>query len=169
MMALDGFGPHRYHCVMDIQQRLSELGLTLPTAPKAVAEYIPAVRVGQMVYVSGQLPMKQGQLLAAGPVPSAVSVEQAQAAAEQCVLNALAATAGVLGGDLNRIERIVRLGVFVNSDPGFDQQHQVANGASRLLGELLGDSGRHARAAVGASGLPLNAAVEVELILAIRA
>jgi enamine deaminase RidA (YjgF/YER057c/UK114 family) len=151
-----------------IEQKLKDLGLTLPPPPKPVAAYIPCVRVGDLVYVSGQLPMKDGQLLATGPVPSQVAVEAAQAAARQCALNALAIVLGELGGDWSRLVRVVRLGVFVQSDDGFAQQPQVANGASDLLRQLLGDPGRAARAAVGTNSLPLNASVEVEMIAQIR-
>jgi enamine deaminase RidA (YjgF/YER057c/UK114 family) len=144
--------------------RLRELGLTLPPAPKPVAAYIPAVRSGNLVFISGQLPFKDGQLLATGPVPSPVSLEQAQAAAKQCVLNCLAVLADQAGGTLDRVKRIVRLGVFVCSQPGFTEQPKVANGASELLQQLFGESGRHARAAVGSIALPLGAAVEIEMV-----
>ena len=149
---------------MTTQERLTDLGLTLPGAPKPVAAYVPSVRTGNLLYVSGQLPFRDGQLLATGPVPSAVSIEQAQEAARQCVLNALAVLAEAVGGDLDRVRRIVRLGVFVASDPTFTDQPKVANGASELLQDIFGDLGRHARAAVGSVALPLGASVEVEMI-----
>jgi enamine deaminase RidA (YjgF/YER057c/UK114 family) len=152
----------------DITAKLKELNLTLPTPPKPVASYVPAVRVGDLVYVSGQLPMKDGQLLATGKAPTQVSVEQAQAAARQCALNALAIVHTEIGGDWSRLIRVVRLGVFVQCDDTFAQQPQVANGASDLLQQLLGDAGRHARAAVGVNALPLNAVVEVELLAQVR-
>lgn len=148
--------------------RLAELGITLPVPPKPVASYIPAVRTGRLVFVSGQLPFHEGALLATGPVSSAVPVELASQAARQCVLNALAVLADTLDDDLDRVERMVRLGVFVASDPGFAEQPRVANGASDLLQEIFGESGRHARAAVGSIALPLGATVEVELIAAVR-
>lgn len=147
-----------------IESRLNELNLVLPVPPKPVASYVPAARVGDLVYVSGQLPMRDGQLMAVGPLPSAVSVEQAQAAARQCALNALAIVHAEIGGDWSKLVRVVRLGVFVQCENGFAQQPQVANGASDLLQQLLGESGRHARAAVGVNALPLNATVEVELL-----
>ena len=145
-------------------QRLVDLGLTLPDAPKPVAAYLPSVQAGVLVFVSGQLPFRDGHLIATGPVPSRVSLEQAQEAARQCVLNALAVLAEAVQGDLDRVRRIVRLGVFVASDPTFTDQPQVANGASELLQDIFGDLGRHARAAVGAVALPLGATVEVEMI-----
>ena len=144
---------------------LARLGLSLPAAPKPVAAYVPAVRSGNLIFVSGQLPMSSGQLLATGPVPSKVSVEEAQAAAKQCALNGLAVVADQLGGDLGRVRRIVRLGVFVQSDDRFDGQPKVANGASELMLEVFGEAGRHARAAVGTNALPLDASVEVEMLV----
>lgn len=145
-------------------KRIAELGLTLPPAPKPVAAYIPFVRSGSLLFVSGQLPMRDGALMATGAVPSAVSVEDAARAARQCVLNALAVLADALGGDLDRVVRIVRVGVFVCSDAGFGEQPKVANGASELLQQIFGETGRHARAAVGSIALPLKATVEVELV-----
>ena len=147
-----------------VEKRLEEAGVTLPEAPKPVAAYVPAVKVGNLVFVSGQVPLREGELVAKGPVPSVVDPAAAAAAARQCVINALAVLAAALDGDLDRVRRIVRLGVFVASDPGFDGQPQVANGASELLIEIFGDAGRHARAAVGSVGLPLGATVEVDLI-----
>jgi enamine deaminase RidA (YjgF/YER057c/UK114 family) len=147
-----------------VADRLAALGLALPAAPKPVAAYIPAVRTGNLVYVSGQLPFVDGALTATGPVPSRTSLEAAQAAARQCILNGLAILADQLGGDLDRVQRIVRVGVWVQSDPGFTEQPKVANGASELLQQLFGERGRHARAAVGSVALPLGASVEVELL-----
>lgn len=153
---------------MDIEAKLRELNLTLPAAPKAIAAYVPAVRAGELFIVSGQLPISDGKLLATGKVPSAVKIELAQAAARQCVLNALAALRGEIADDWSRLVRVVRLGVFVQSDDTFAEQHLVANGASELLQHLFGEIGRHARAAVGVNALPLNAAVEVEAMFHIR-
>ncbi len=147
---------------------LARLNLTLPPAPKPVAAYIPAVRTGSLIAVSGQLPMSNGALLATGPVPSKVSIEDAQKAAKQCALNALAVIADQLGGDLGRVVRVVRLGVFVQSDDRFDGQPKVANGASELMLEIFGEAGRHARAAVGTNALPLDASVEVEMMVEVR-
>jgi len=148
---------------MDVVAKLTQMGLTLPSAPKPIAAYVPYVLSGSQIIVSGQLPFAEGKLLATGPVPSAVSVEQAQAAARQCVLNALAIVNDAMNGDWSSFVRVVRLGVFVQSDARFGEQPQVANGASEFLGELLGDAGQHARAAVGVNALPLDASVEVEM------
>jgi enamine deaminase RidA (YjgF/YER057c/UK114 family) len=153
---------------MSIAVRLAELSIVLPPAPKPVAAYIPAVRTGNLILVSGQLPMAGGQLMATGPVPSKTSLEAANAAARQCALNALAIIADQLGGDLDRVERIVRLGVFVCSDLGFTEQPKVANGASEVLQQIFGEKGRHARAAVGSIALPLGASVEVEMMVEVR-
>jgi enamine deaminase RidA (YjgF/YER057c/UK114 family) len=153
---------------MDLVAKLASLNLKLPAAPKPVAAYIPAVRTGNLVYVSGQLPMSEGQLIAKGPIPSVVGVEQGQAAARQCALNALAIVNDHLTGDWSRFVRVVRLAVFVASDNHFTEQPKVANGASELLGQLFGPAGQHARAAVGVNVLPLGASVEVELIVEIR-
>lgn len=151
-----------------ITARLASLGLTLPPAPRPVASYVPAVRTGALVVVSGQLPFRDGVLMATGSVPSATPIEAAQQAARQCVLNALSVLAAQLDGDLDRVVRIVRLGVFVCSDAGFTEQPKVANGASDLLQEIFGESGRHARAAVGSIALPLGASVEVEMLAEVR-
>lgn len=150
-----------------ITNRLAELGLALPPAPAPVAAYVPAVRTGNLIFVSGQIPLRDGELVCSGPVPSAASVEQAQEAARQCVLNALAVVGDQLDNDLERIARIVRVGVFVASEPGFAGQPKVANGASELLESIFGEAGRHARAAVGCIALPLGATVEVEMIVEI--
>jgi enamine deaminase RidA (YjgF/YER057c/UK114 family) len=149
--------------VPDLTATLARMGLELPPAPKPVASYVPAVTAasGVPVLVSGQLPFKDGRLMATGAVPEPVSVETAQACARQCVLNGLAALRAEIR-DLSRLRRVLRLGVFVQCPPGFADQPKVANGASDLLVELLGDAGRHARAAVGVSALPLDAPVEIE-------
>lgn len=154
--------------ITDLRARLTELGLELPAAPAPVASYLPGVMSGDLVFVSGQLPMRGGALLAQGPVPSRVNLEDAQAAARQCVLNGLAIADAGIAGNWRRFVRVVRIGVFVLSDAGFAEQHKVANGASDLLVEIFGDAGRHARAAVGVHALPLHASVEIELILHIR-
>ena len=145
-----------------LHDNLAKLGLSLPQSPKAVAAYVPAVRTGNLVVVSGQLPLKDGQLIAVGSVPDPVSIDAAKEAAGQCALNALATLGTQIDNDFSRLTRVVRLGVFVASSPGFTDQHLVANGASELLAELLGEAGRHARAAVGVPSLPLGASVEVE-------
>ncbi len=149
---------------MTPSQRLAELQLTLPPVTPPVGSYIPGVRVGPLVLVSGQLPMSQGKLLAVGKVGRDVTLEEAHRAARQCALNALAIAAETAGG-IDRIARVVRLGVFVNSADGFTDQPKVANGASDLMVDLFGDAGKHVRAAVGCNELPLNAAVEVEMMV----
>ena len=152
---------------MDIKAKLKELGFELPAAPKAVAAYVPSKQSGNLIYLSGQIPMKDGQLVATGQIPSKCSLEQAQKAAEQCAINGLAAIDGALDGDWNKFKQIVRLGVFVSSDASFTEQHLVANGASELFGKVLGDAGVHCRSAVGVPSLPLDAAVEVEITVEI--
>lgn len=152
---------------MTLESRLSSLGITLPSVPGPFGAYVPAKRCGNLVFVAGQLPMKDGKLLAVGQVPSRCSVEDAKAAARQCVVNALAAVRAV-EPDLGRIAGVVRVGAFVSSDAKFTEQPKVANGASELLLELFGDAGRHARAAVGVNTLPLDAAVEVEFVFELR-
>jgi len=151
-----------------IATRLEQIGVNLPAPPRPVASYVPAVRSGTLVFVSGQVPIVDGELVARGPVPSAVNPAAATAAARQCAVNALAVLASALDGDLDRVRRIVRVGVFVASDPGFHGQPQVANGASDLLVEVFGEAGRHARAAVGSVALPLGATVEVEMVVEVR-
>ena len=156
------------HSQMSVEKRLQELDLTLPTPPEPIAAYVPCVRTGQLIFVSGQLPITGKDLLAKGPVPTKVPVDQAQTAAQQCVLNGLAIVKNELDGNLDRILRVVRIGVFVQSDTGFYDQALVANGASELLQNLFGDAGKHARAAVGVNALPLNASVEIEFLFEVE-
>jgi enamine deaminase RidA (YjgF/YER057c/UK114 family) len=146
------------------EERLAELGLTVPEVPKPVAAYIPAVRTGNHVYTSGQLPMREGQLLRTGKVGGEVTADEAVECARQCALNAIAAVRAEVG-DLSAVKRIVKVVAFVASTPDFTGQPGVANGASELFGEVFGDQGRHARSAVGVPVLPLDAPVEVELIV----
>ena len=148
-------------------ERLAALGLTLPPVVPPVAAYVPAVRAGGFVYVSGQLPVVDGKLLAVGKVGGAVSALDAAGLARTCALNALAAAAAAAGG-LEAIRRVVKVTGFVASAPGFNGQPQVVNGASELLIEVFGEDGRHARSAVGVAELPLDAPVEVELIAEVR-
>ena len=148
---------------MSPAERLAALGLALPPVTAPVAAYVPAVRTGTFVYVSGQLPVVDGKLPATGKVGDEVSAEDAAAMARTCALNALAATASVAGG-LGGIRRIVKVTGFVASAPGFCGQPQVINGASELFLAVFGEDGKHARSAVGVAELPLNAPVEVELI-----
>jgi enamine deaminase RidA (YjgF/YER057c/UK114 family) len=151
-----------------VDKTLESLGLAWPEPPRPVASYVPIVRSGSFLFVSGQLPFRDGKLLAVGKVPSVVGIESAQLAAKQCVLNALSLVRAALGGDWSRFVRVVRLGVLVQSLDGFPDQPKVANGASDLLVALLGEAGRHARAAVGVNALPLDATVEVEMVVEVR-
>jgi len=153
--------------VIGATERLAALGLTLPPVAAPVAAYVPALRTGAFVYVSGQVPVVDGKLLATGKVGDAVSAAEAAGLARACALNAIAAAAGAAGG-LDEIRRIVKVTGFVASAPGFNGQPQVINGASELLIEVFGEDGRHARSAVGVAELPLDAPVEVELIAEVR-
>ncbi len=153
---------------MNLCSRLEEMGITLPTVAPPVAAYLPAVRAGGLVWVSGQLPLVEGELICRGIVPNDASVERAAEGCRVCVLNALAAAEHALDGDWSGFERVVRLSVYVAGVPGFDQAHRVANGGSTLLQEVFGEAGRHARAAMAVAGLPLGASVEAELVLAVR-
>jgi len=145
------------------EERLEALGLSVPDVAKPVASYIPAVRSGHHVFTAGQLPLRSGELVATGKVGAEVTPEQAAECAQQCALNALAAIRAEV--PLDQVRRIVKLVVFVASTPDFTGQPGVANGASELVGEVFGDAGRHARSAVGVSVLPLDAPVEVEMIV----
>jgi enamine deaminase RidA (YjgF/YER057c/UK114 family) len=153
--------------VTSATERLAALGLTLPPVVAPLAAYVPALRTGRYVYVSGQVPVADGKLLAKGKVGDAVGAEEAAGLARACALNAIAAAAGAAGG-LDEIRRIVKVTGFVASAPGFNGQPQVINGASELLIEVFGEDGRHARSAVGVAELPLDAPVEVELIAEVR-
>jgi enamine deaminase RidA (YjgF/YER057c/UK114 family) len=148
------------------EERLAELGLQVPEVAKPVATYVPAVRSGNHVFTSGQLPMREGRLITTGKVGGEVSAEEAVACARQCALNALAAVRAEIG-ELSRIKRIVKVVAFVASTPDFTGQPSVANGASELFGDVFGEIGRHARSAVGVPVLPLDAPVEVELMVEI--
>ncbi|MFC0862154.1 RidA family protein [Sphaerimonospora cavernae] len=149
------------------EERLAELGLTLPEVATPLAAYVPALRTGDYVYTSGQLPVVDGKLAVTGKVGAEVSAEDAKELARICALNALAAVKSVVG-DLSKVVRIVKVVGFVASAPDFTGQPVVVNGASELLGEVLGDAGRHARSAVGVASLPLDASVEVEVIAEVR-
>jgi enamine deaminase RidA (YjgF/YER057c/UK114 family) len=150
-----------------IDRKLEELGLTLPQAAAPVASYVPTVLANGMLHISGQLPFKDGQLVT-GRVGDGVSLEDAQEAAKLCALMLVAQMKGALG-TLGRVERIVKLGVFVNSSGDFTDQPKVANGASDLMVALFGDAGKHARSAVGVPVLPLGAAVEIDAIVQVSA
>jgi len=147
-----------------IDERLAELGAVLPEVVKPVAAYVPAVVTGSLVYTSGQLPMVDGALPATGKVGADVTVEAAAGYARQCALNALAAAESVIGS-LDRVTRVVKAVVFVASAPDFTGQPTVGNGASEFIQDVFGEAGRHARSAVGVAVLPLDAPVEVELVL----
>ena len=147
-------------------RRLADLGLSLPAVPVPVAAYVPAVRFEDVVYTAGQLPLVDGTLRAVGKVGDEVLVDEAVDCARIAALNGLAAVAD-LNGDLDVILRILRVVVYVASAPGFTDQPLVANGSSRLLGDIFGAAGRHARSAVGVAGLPLDAPVEVELMVSV--
>ena len=146
------------------EERLTELGLTLPSESAPLAAYVPAVRSGNLIFTSGQLPRLGGELQATGKVGAEVDAEQAKELAKICALNALAAVKAEIG-DLARVRRVVKVVGFVASAPDFTGQPGVINGASELLGEVFGDTGRHARSAVGVAVLPLDAPVEVEVIV----
>ena len=149
---------------MTPEEKLRALGLELPPAPKPVGSYVPAVRSGNLVFVSGHLPMKDGELMTQGHVAAEVSLEDAQACARQAALNALAAVAAEIGG-IENVARIVRVTGYVASAPGFTDQALVLNAASDLLAGIFGEAGRHSRIAVGAAELPLGAPVELELVV----
>ncbi|BBY58056.1 RidA family protein [Mycolicibacterium sarraceniae] len=148
---------------MSASQRLADLGLTLPTPAKPLAAYVPAVRTGNLVYTAGQLPIEAGSLIHTGKVDADVTPAQAKDAARLCALNALAAIDALVG--LDTVTKVVKVVGFVASASGFTGQPGVINGASELLAEVFGEAGAHARSAVGVSELPLNAPVEVELIV----
>ena len=152
---------------MSPEERLAEMGLAVPEVAKPVAAYVPAVRSGAHVFTSGQLPMRSGELMATGKVGAGVTPEEAYACAQQCALNAIAAVRAEIG-DLSLVKRIVKVVVFVASVPEFTGQPGVANGASELLGSVFGDAGIHARSAVGVAVLPLDAPVEVELLVELQ-
>jgi enamine deaminase RidA (YjgF/YER057c/UK114 family) len=146
------------------EERLAELGLAIPEVAKPVAAYVPAVRSGNQVFTSGQLPMRSGELMATGKVGAGVTEEEAYACAQQCALNAIAAINAEVG-DLSLVRRVVKVVVFVASAADFTAQPKVANGASELFGNVFGDAGVHARSAVGVAALPLDAPVEVEVVV----
>ncbi len=148
----------------EIDARLEELGIELPQAAAAVANYVPYAITGNLVFVSGQVTIENGEFKYLGKVGGELSVEQGQAAARLCALNIIAQLKDACGGDLDRVQRIVKLGGFVNSTPDFTDQPKVINGASDLMVEVFGDKGRHARAAVSAGALPVGVAVEIDAV-----
>ena len=152
---------------MSIQEKISALGLSLPTAASPVAAYVPAVKSGNFIFTAGQLPVVDGKLVKEGKVGSDVTAEDAKELAQICALNALAAIS--LVADLDQVERVVRVGGFVNCAPGFIAIPGVVNGASELLIKIFGDlNGKHARTAVGVAELPLNSPIEIEIIVELR-
>jgi len=152
---------------MTPEQKIAELGLTLPEPAQPVGAYIPAVASSNLIFTSGQIPVREGTLIASGKVPTEVSADVAKTAAVQAVLNALAAVKQTIG-ELSRVTRVVRMNMFVNSAPGFSDQAKIANAASELLLAAFGDAGRHTRCALGAAELPLSAPVELDLIVEVQ-
>jgi enamine deaminase RidA (YjgF/YER057c/UK114 family) len=150
-----------------IDKRLEQLGISLPSPPAPVASYIPYVTTGNLVFISGQVTLAADGLKYVGVVGKDLSLEDGRAAARLCAINVLAQLKGAASGDLDRVRRCVKLGVFINAIPEFTQHPEVANGASDLIQDVFGETGRHARAAVGAGSLPRNVAVEVEAVFEI--
>ncbi|HEU0162163.1 MAG TPA: RidA family protein [Rhizomicrobium sp.] len=150
-----------------IESRLKELGVTLPSPPVPVASYVPCTITGNLVYVSGQIPIADGAIKYVGKLGVDVPLETGQAAAQLCAINVLAQLKSAIG-DLDRVVKCVKLGVFVNAAPDYTQQPEVANGASDLIAAVFGDAGKHARAAVGVGSLPRGVAVEVEAVFEIQ-
>jgi len=151
-----------------IEARLKELGVSLPTPPMPVASYVPYSISGNLVFLSGQIPIADGALKYVGKLGVDIPLEAGQAAAQLCAINLLAQLKSACGGDLDRVVRCLRLGVFVNAAPEYRQHPEVANGASDLIAALFGDAGKHARAAVGVGSLPRGVAVEVDAVFEIK-
>jgi enamine deaminase RidA (YjgF/YER057c/UK114 family) len=150
-----------------IAERLKEMGISLPEAAAPAANYVPYVISGNVLHISGQLPLEGGKIAVSGHLGRNVDVATGQRAAELCAINILAQASAALGGDLGRIKRVIKLNGFVASVPEFVEQHLVINGASNLIAGVLGEAGKHARAAVGMAALPMNAAVEIDAIMEI--
>jgi enamine deaminase RidA (YjgF/YER057c/UK114 family) len=148
----------------EIDSRLAELGIEIPEAAAPVANYLGYVQSGKLVFVSGQVTLKDGEFLYKGKLGESISLEDGQAAARLCAINIIGQLKAACGGDLDRVRRIVKLGGFVNSTPDFTDQPKVINGASDLMVEVFGDKGRHARAAVSAGSLPVGIAVEIDAV-----
>ena len=151
----------------NVAKRLEELGIALPDAAAPVANYVPFCQAGTLVFISGQLPIENGSLLCTGVVGDTIDADEAVKAARQCAINIIAQLQSACRGDLDRVQRIVRIGGFVAASPEFTDHPKVINGASDLLVDVFGETGRHARAAVGCPSLPLNAPVEIEAIASI--
>jgi enamine deaminase RidA (YjgF/YER057c/UK114 family) len=156
------------HVSSNIEKRLTELGITLPPPGSPAGNYVPCVIVGDLAFMSGQVCREAGKMKYTGKVGRDLTVEQGQAAARLCAVNLLAQLKAACGGDLDRVERCVRLGGFVNCGPDFQEQPKVINGASDLMVEVFGERGQHARVAVGAVALPLDSAVEVEAVFLLK-
>jgi len=150
-----------------IEERLAVLDIILPTPPKPAGSYMPVVKTGNLMFVSGQIPMKEGKVVFQGKVPINISLEDAQKAAKLCIINALAQLKAELG-TLDKISKIVKVSGFVNSSQDFVEQPKIINAASDLLFEIFGDKGRHSRIALGVASLPLNSTVEIDLIAEIN-
>jgi enamine deaminase RidA (YjgF/YER057c/UK114 family) len=153
--------------VIMYEAKLQELGIEIPATPKPVATYVPAVQIEKYIYTSGQLPFVGGELKYRGKVGAGISEDDGYEAAKLCAVNCLSTVKGLIGS-LDNIEKIVKVTGFVNSAPGFSAQPRVVNGASDLFGQIFGDAGSHARSAVGVSELPLDAPVEVEIIVKVK-
>ena len=152
---------------MNIEERLKELGLEIPVAAAPAAMYVPVKQTGNLLFISGQIPVKDGVMQYTGKAGKDKTLEEAQAAARLCAINIIAAVKGFTG-DLNKVKNIVKITAFVASETGFDKQHLVANGASELLFDVFGEAGRHTRSAVAVNQLPLDATVEVEAIVEVE-
>ena len=150
-----------------IEEKIKELGFEVPEAPKPLAAYVPALIIRDFVFTAGQIPSVKGELKFKGKVGKDITEEEGRKAAEICALNCLGAIKGVIG-NLDKIEQVVKLTAFVNSADGFTAQPKVANGASELIGKIFGDNGKHARSAVGVNELPIDAAVEIEMIVKLK-
>lgn len=150
-----------------IEEKIRQLGYNIPPAPKPLAAYIPALQTGNLIFTSGQVPLAEGKILFAGKIGKDLSEDEGRKAAELCLLNCLSAVKDIIE-NLDRIKRIVKLTVFVNSSVGFTAQPKVANGASELLEKIFGEKGKHVRSAVGVSELPLNSAVEIEMTVEVQ-
>lgn len=150
-----------------IEDKIKELGFELPEAPKALAAYIPSLKINNLVFTAGQIPVVKGEIKIKGKLGAEISEEEGKKAAEICALNCLSVVKQA-AGSLDNVSRIVKLTVFVNSAPGFSDQHKVANGASELIANIFGDAGKHVRSAVGVNELPMNSAVEIEMIAEVK-
>jgi enamine deaminase RidA (YjgF/YER057c/UK114 family) len=150
-----------------IEEKINQLGFNLPAAPKPLASYVPAVKVGELVFTAGQLPIKDGSLAFKGKLGKDITEDEGKKAAQLCALNCLSVLKNEIG-NLDKIDRIIKLTVFINSSEGFINHPQVANGASDFIKEIFGEDGKHVRSAVGVAELPLNAPVEIDMIVKVK-